>query len=451
MRDEKSAARRWTRRRALATLGAIGVFAGCITSSSPRRPEPKTDDSTPGAQTADSWPCFGCDDRNSGAASTARDPGRTADIEWTFDGGTPTMNSSPVVVENVVYATGTGDPGGICAVDATTGDPLWRFETEEYVSSAPAVSDGVLYAGTWGRAFYAVDIADGTQRWKVDVGHRFGSSSPVVADGTISVGTNGDGLLVVSGPEDEEQFEACAVIALDVETGEEVWRYDEFGEHDNVDSSPAVASGRVYVSGEKALYALDAETGSVVWSRNVAASARASPAIHDGLVYYAGPYRGGDAPSRLWALDAAPGKTRWTYNVVDISQKVSPAVADGTVYVPAASQRVCLAASGSANDGCSGVTRGRLYAVDAKTGTERWTAEIEPDTRSSPAVADGVVYVGCANGVSAVTVDGEGAWRIHFEADREDGPYVDSSPAVAGSRVFIGASDGRLRAIGNRA
>ncbi|WP_438267402.1 hypothetical protein [Haladaptatus halobius] len=36
---------------------------------------------------------------------------------------------------------------------------------------------------------------------------------------------------------------------------------------------------------------------------------------------------------------------------------------------------------------------------------------MEPDTRSSPAVADGVVYVGCANGVSAVTVDGEGAWQ----------------------------------------
>ncbi|WP_227356773.1 outer membrane protein assembly factor BamB family protein [Haladaptatus salinisoli] len=449
MHDETSAARRWTRRRTLGTLGAVGALAGCVTSSSLRRSKPKTDDPSPGTQSADSWPCFGCDNRNSGTAGAARGPGRTADVEWTFDGGTPTMNSSPVVVENVVYAAGTGDPGGICAVDATTGDSLWRFETEGYVSSAPAVADGVLYAGTWGKTFYAVDVADGTQRWKVDVGHRFGSSSPVVADGTVVVGANGDGPLVVSGPEDEEEFEACAVLALDAETGEEVWRYDEFGERENVDSSPAVASGRVHVGGGENLYALDAETGSEIWTRNVAASARASPAVRDGLVYYAGPYRGGDAPSRLWALDAASGETRWTYDLADTAQKVSPAVADGTVYVPAASQRVCLAAGDS--DDCSGVTRGRLYAVDAETGTERWTAEIRPDTRSSPAVADGIVYVGCANGISAVTVDGAGAWRIDFEGEREDGPYVDSSPAVAGGRVFVGASDGRLRAIGNRA
>ncbi len=214
-------------------------------------------DSTPGAQTVDSWPCFGCDDRNSGAASTARGPGRTADIEWTFDGGTPTMNSSPVVVENVVYATRTGDPGGICAVDATTGDPLWRFETEGYISSAPAVSDGVLYAGMWGRTFYAVDIADGTQRWKVDVGHRFGRNprSPVGGRrenryGTLDGGDRTRHALVTGGRRRRCLRRLCergfggdrrrgGSVAIDFEADREDGPY--------VDSSPAVAGSRVFI------------------------------------------------------------------------------------------------------------------------------------------------------------------------------------------------------------
>ena len=66
--------------------------------------------------------------------------------------------------------------------------------------------------------------------------HRFGPSSPAVVDGTVYVGTIGDGPLVVSGPEDEEEFEACALLALDAATGDEQWRYDDFSEKDRISS-----------------------------------------------------------------------------------------------------------------------------------------------------------------------------------------------------------------------
>ncbi|WP_049972462.1 outer membrane protein assembly factor BamB family protein [Haladaptatus cibarius] len=441
----------WSRRRAIAAVGGMVAVGGCLTESKPGQ-SPPAQDTTPESEdeedssASDSWPCFGYDAGNRGSAPAASGPTQNPQVEWTFDAGTPTMNSSPVVLEDVVYTTGTGDPGGIRAVETSSGKQVWKFDTDGYVSSAPAVVDGVLYAGTWGKQFYAVDIESGNQRWTVDVGHRFSSSSPVVADGRIFVGTIGDGPLVVSGPEDEEKFEACALFAFDAETGNELWRYDDFGERDHIESSPAVADGRVHFTGENAVYALDVETGEVVWSRNIVGSSYASPAVGDELVYYAAPYRG-DSPSRLWALNAETGETRWTYGLGNTSQKISPAVADGTVYVPASSSRVCLLSGGSDDDNCSGVTRGRLYAVDAKAGTERWKAEIKTDTRSSPAVADGVVYVGCRNGVSAVTVDGENAWRLDFEGEREDSPYVESSPAVAAGRVFIGASDGQLRSI----
>ncbi|WP_435157813.1 PQQ-binding-like beta-propeller repeat protein [Haladaptatus sp. DFWS20] len=438
----------WSRRRTLTTVGGMLSLTGCLTESKPNNPAPgTTTQRKDGDEVSNSWPCFGYDAKNSGAAPTAREPVRNTRVEWRFDAGTPTMNSSPVVVDGVVYTTGTGDPGGIHAVDAESGGEVWQFDTAGYVSSTPAVVDGVLYAGTWGKQFYAVDIESGHRRWKADIGHRFGSSSPVVADERVFVGTIGDGPLVVSGSEDEEKFEACALLALDAERGNELWRYDDFGERAHIESSPAVADGRVHFSAEDGVHALNVETGEVVWSRGIIRNSHVSPAIRDGLVYYAGSYDG-DTPSRLWALDAETGEIRWTYGMDDMSQKISPTVADGTVYVPVSSSRICL--TGGSDDDCSGVMRGRLYAVDAETGTEQWKTEIETDTRSSPAVANGVVYVGCRDGISAVTVDGDAAWRVDFDGEREDGPYVQSSPAVAGGRVFIGASDGRLRAIGEK-
>jgi outer membrane protein assembly factor BamB len=357
------------------------------------------------------------------------------------------MNTSPVVGDGTVYAAGSGDPGLIHALDIETGDQLWQFEPAGYVSSAPALVDSTLYVGTWGKQFYAIDAETGTEEWSRDIGHRFGSSSPVVTDGTIFVGTNGDGPLLVSGPEDEEKFEAAAFLALDADTGDVQWQYREFGERENIDSSPAVAGGRVYFCGENAVYALDTDSGDEVWTRDISTHPDSSPAVVDGVVYYGAPIDVfWKSPAQVWALDASNGDTLWTAGIDDVSLRTSPAVAEETVYVAASSHRICPAA-GDGESQCSGVTRGRLYALDATTGERDWIAPIKTDTRSSPAVAGNVVYVGSRDGISAVTTDGENVWRFSFESTPEDRPYVDSSPAVANDRVFIGASDGRLRGI----
>jgi len=457
-----------TRRRVLEATGALttALLAGCRSRSAPgattshqtgtrsetSEPTDGEGTETPGSAAADgTWPRFGFDRGNSGHAPAVSGPDTDATVEWRYDAGTPTLNASPVVGDGVVYVPGSGDPGLVHAVDAATGETVWEFEPAGYATCAPALVNGALYFGTWGKQFYAVDAESGEPRWSRDVGHRFGQSSPAVVDGTVYVGTIGDGPLVVSGPEDEEQFEACAFLALDAETGDLQWQYREFDERDNVESSPAVADGRVYFGGEEALYALDAATGEVAWTRDVPTHPESSPAVVDGVVYYGAPVLADDEsapPARVLALHAASGETLWRAPIDDTSLRTSPAVADGTVYVAASSMRVCYGAGGETPN-CSGVTRGQLYALDAATGERRWTAPIHTDTRSSPAVADGVVYVGCSNGISAVTTDGENAWRVDFGNDREDPPYVKSSPAVADGRVFIGASDGHLRAIGD--
>lgn len=457
-----------TRRRLLAA--AIGTtvtgFSGCIaqpdssstaddpaggsptespgdeTSNSPDESPSDSPEESPTESAGGTWPQFGADRQNSGHATDVSGPGTGEPrLAWRYDAGTPTMNASPVASEGVVYVPGSGDPGTIHAVEIESGDRVWAYEPDGFAISTPALADGTLYVGTWGKQFYALDAETGAVRWKKDIGHRFGSSSPVVTDDTVYVGTIGDGPLVVSG-DDESEFEACAFLALDRESGDLRWQFRDFGERENVDASPAIADGRVFVGTENALLALDAETGTELWRRPIEAHSDSSPAVADGLVYYGGPGSpDSTSPATLWAIEAETGETVWRAGIDDINFRTSAAVADGLVYTVASSVRTC------AGDDCSGTTRGQVYALDAKSGERQWTADIETDTRSSPAVADGVIYVGCNDGLSAVTTDGESVWHVAFESERDADPYVDSSPAVAAETVFVGVSDGRLRAI----
>lgn len=92
-------------------------------------------------------------------------------------------------------------------------------------------------------------------------------SSPAVTNGVVYAGSY-DGNLY----------------ALDAKTGEKLWSYPAGG---FVISSPAVANGVVYIASDVAiLYALDARTGAKLWDEtSLGIGAFASPAVADGMVY----------------------------------------------------------------------------------------------------------------------------------------------------------------------
>ncbi len=104
------------------------------------------------------------------------------------------------------------------------------------------------------------------------------------------------------------------------------------------------------------------------------------------------------------------------------SSKVTPAVADGVVYV-------------GANDGT-------LRAFNAKSGKELWSADTGAEILAEPLVNGGKVY--SANGlgvVSAYTTAGKKVWS--FTA----GDAVYSSPVMAEGKVIFGCNDGWLYAL----
>ena len=105
------------------------------------------------------------------------------------------------------------------------------------------------------------------------------------------------------------------------------------------------------------------------WSYNVSGSVYSSPALANGVVYVTGDYY-------LYALNACTGALLWSYDTAwnGSSQRYpSPAVANGVVYIG------------------SGVS---VYALKASTGEKLWAYDTGYVVASSPVVADGVPISG---------------------------------------------------------
>jgi len=115
--------------------------------------------------------------------------------------------------------------------------------------------------------------------------------------------------------------------------------------------------------------------------------------------------------------DSLPqGTLKWVFST-DAEVHSSPAVANGTVYV--------------------GSRDFRLYALDAATGAKRWEYKTNSWVESSPAVVDGVVYFGSNDGhLYALNADnGHKLWEFRARYP------IKSSPAVAEGIVYFGADD----------
>lgn len=116
------------------------------------------------------------------------------------------------------------------------------------------------------------------------------------------------------------------VFALDLETGEELWRAD-YNVSNNGPDGVAVAYGMVFAAtgDTSTAFALDAATGKEIWSAKLTNNnyecIDMAPAVYDNVVYVStnpnnttyGNYRGG-ARGILYALDAATGATMWSFD-----------------------------------------------------------------------------------------------------------------------------------------
>ncbi len=393
--------------------------------------------------------------------------------------------SSPAVAGGVVYV-GSND-GTLYAFDAAAGDatctgtppsrtctPLWTAATGGSVESSPAVVAGVVYVGSDDKKLYAFDAAGGNARctgtaparrctplWTATTTNII-VSSPVVDNGIVYVGSTDNNLYAF----DASGGNANCTGAAPARTCTPLWRATTGS---GIRSSPALAGNVVYVaSQDRNLYAFDATGGSgnctgtaparictPLWTAPTSGIVISSPAVAGGVVYV------GSDDGMLYAFDAAGRDATCTGTQsrtcsplwkarTGLGIESSPAVANGVVYVGSDDLKIYAFDAAGASANCTGASPNR-------TCTPLWSAATGDIVLSSPAVANDVVYVGStdhklyafdATGGDASCTGTAPARTCNPLWSMSTGGVVRSSPSVANGAVYVGSDDHTLYAFG---
>ena len=140
------------------------------------------------------------------------------------------------------------------------------------------------------------------------------SSTPIVLNGTVYL-----------------QDLNSNVYALDRSTGALKWRH-MFNRPSIGPNGVAFGNGRIYGATETNAFALDAQTGDIVWTRRLVRNKREgidmTPQLYDDTMLIStipgnvGSFYKGGALGIVWALDAATGEPQWKFNTIGDGAKL---------------------------------------------------------------------------------------------------------------------------------
>jgi len=224
---------------------------------------------------------------------------------WTFKSGNE-IKSSPVVSGDRVLI-GSYDEHLYC-LSTRNGSVLWKFKTNGPVHSTPSVSGGLAFIAGCDEMFRAIRISDGKEMFNVSSGSYTGAS-PALRSGSAFYGTF-----------DNE------VLGVNLEQRQIAWRYQHPQRKFPYYSSAAVTSTRVVVGGrDKMVHGLTL-AGKAVWTFMTRARVESSPAIAGGRVFV------GSNDGRFYVLGLTNGAKLWEFNA-GAPLSASPAIANGRIVI----------------------------------------------------------------------------------------------------------------------
>jgi len=243
--------------------------------------------------------------------------------------GNPFVATRPAVAGDLVIA-----PMGetLMALGLATGKEVWRGPATAQSASAAAGS-GLAFVLGADYIFYALEAATGREKWKTTFARGGGScsSTPIVRDGVVYVGGN-----IVTQPADANRSAVYAtyLFALDVNTGQERWRYQSPLPGGFCFEQPIATADTFFAISSASLYAVDLSTGRDRWKPvevrgMVDGRERATPVF--GLVD-AGDALVGLTKSAIVSFDKKSGKVTWQVPGQYRENSPSTAVAGRVLY-----------------------------------------------------------------------------------------------------------------------
>jgi outer membrane protein assembly factor BamB len=411
-----------------------------------------------GAATAANWPQWRGPD-GSGISNEKNLPAKwtpTKNIKWK----TPIAgrgHSSPIVWGNKIFLTtaieGEVVPGAkavkhmagdkeflhpdsvgadhkhtfkVMALDRNSGKILWetvawegtpydnRHRKSSYAASTPATDGKLVYAFFGTEGLYAYDF-NGKLAWKAQLGNL----------GTVGMGTGTSPILfekLVIVQCDEENGESSFIVALDKQTGKEVWRTPR-----KVQVSWATPilvrtakRAELITSGTEFVVSYDPATGKELWRhKGVESNAIPSPVANNEMVFVVAGFPAKIAMAiKLGGSGDLTGTPNvpWTY-------------AKGTAYVPSPilyGDYLYLTTD-----------RGILTCIDVKTGEVKYEGgriPIPATFTASPVAFEGKILMTSEDGDTFIVKAGP---KHEIIGTNSIGEAVYASPAIADGRIFI--------------
>jgi outer membrane protein assembly factor BamB len=357
-----------------------------------------------------------------GAASAFERPASWPDaltLRWKSDVGEG--YATPIVVGNTVYAfTNRNGREGITALDAQSGDTIWRTEYpvayEPYEGSedhgygpkaTPLFHRGKLYTLGISGAISAFDASSGVLVWQKpapqmqpDVGT---ASSPIGASDAVIIQSDGD----------------HALTAFDSETGRVKWTVKNEFRYASPIIVDLLGTRQIVAVAQYAILGISVTDGSVLWQHPWKSPyvQAITPILNGDTIIVSGHHRG------VMAIKPILREGKWAVEVIWETQQVSmflsnPVVAGDTLF------------------GLSHLNSGQYFAIDALTGRVLWLDRPRRATNSAVVKADELLFF--LNDDAELIV----ARRSRTGFEPLTSYSVASSatwaqPAISGQRIFV--------------
>ena len=267
----------------------------------------------------------------------------TGEKLWEFQ--TKSHNKGPPILNDGKVYFSAGDDGLYC-VDGTTGEEVWHYrgiEQNLHIDTPVIVHNGKLYGGSGYNTFavFCLDAATGRPIWREDVPLRsFGT--PVIAGKNVIFGLGTGALTTDLSSENEkdkngvekppEKVAAGMVLALDRDSGQRAWKYDVSR---SVHTQIVADAGAVYFASRNAkLYALNRETGGMIWNIDLGTPMVSGPTI---VSYARGRMTAAifavTTDGRVYCHDPKDGKIHWTRSIQEATGRIAEVMSQ-PIFVP---------------------------------------------------------------------------------------------------------------------
>ncbi|HWK41592.1 MAG TPA: PQQ-binding-like beta-propeller repeat protein [Croceibacterium sp.] len=272
------------------------------------------------------------------------------------------------------YADGkvyvTSGAGDVLALDAQSGNQLWRVKPAGPLRGSPTIAFNAVYVMTQDNQIHALNVTNGAPIWSDAAATAssgvFGVAAPAAGQGTVIAGYS-SGELVAYRYENGRNLWSDALARTSIST--------QVGALTDIDADPIIDNGRVYALGQGGrMAAYELLTGQRIWELSLAGIS--TPVIAGEWIFTL------TDDARLLAIARATGRVRWVTQLAqwrNEKNKTGPIFWTGPVL---ANGRLWIASS-----------EGEVKSADVTDGSVAPFTDLKESVSLPPIVAGNTLYI----------------------------------------------------------